>query len=388
MLNDFKGAARARSEVKMPVLAHRLNVDEDTIRAVMEVEAGGSGFDSQGRPKMLFEPHIFYRLLSGTQRERAVESGLAYPRWGERPYPRESYTRLRQAMEINPEVALQSASWGAGQILGTNHAIVGYGTAEAMVRSFMESEDPHIEAMVRFILAAGLDADLRARNWRAFARGYNGPGFERNDYHNKLARAYARWAGIPDVDWQPDSPDPQDAGFSGREEVARLQARLAELLYPEVGRADGVWGPRTRAALLAFRADHGLPIVAAMDETVWAALARSTGRPGAHVRQNETLDDLRAEGSETIREADQVQTVGRGVLVGGGGLAVLELLKAGEDYIGPVRGLLDAVQPVVSILSQNLWLVGLAVGFYLIREAGVFQRLRLRDHQSLKNVGR
>jgi hypothetical protein len=33
--------------------------------------------------------------------------------------------------------------------------------------------------------------DLRRGDWRGFAKGYNGPAYEQNDYHNKLARAAA-----------------------------------------------------------------------------------------------------------------------------------------------------------------------------------------------------
>lgn len=48
--------------------------------------------------------------------------------------------------------------------------------------------------MARFIARAGLADALRARDWPAFARGYNGPGYRRNAYDTKLAKAYARYA--------------------------------------------------------------------------------------------------------------------------------------------------------------------------------------------------
>lgn len=385
----FKGAAKPATDVKIPMLAHRLNVDEDTVRAVLEVEAGGRSFDSEGRPAMLFEPHVFYRLLTGEQRQRAVEAGLAYPRWGERPYPRESYTRIRAACEINESAALKSASWGSTQILGQNHEIIGYPTVQAMVNSFMDNADAHVEGMVRFILGNGLDSDLRARNWRGFARGYNGPGYERNQYHIKLANAYAKWARIPDIEWSPDEPDPADVGASDREEIARLQRRLAELHYPEVGRADGSWGPRTRAAVLAFRADHSLPIVAAVDDALWAALARSEGRPGAiGGRATETVEDLRERGSETVREADKVDAVGRTLVVGGGVAGINEVLKLFEENSALIQRVTETVGTLTGALGSNwFWIVG-AVGLYLVYESGIFRRIRLRDHREMKHVGR
>jgi len=47
----------------------------------MEVEAAGSGFDSRGRPKMLFEPHVFYRNLPASMRGEAERQGLASAKW-------------------------------------------------------------------------------------------------------------------------------------------------------------------------------------------------------------------------------------------------------------------------------------------------------------------
>jgi hypothetical protein len=79
---------------------------------VLDVESRGSGFDAQGRPLILFEPHIFYALLgSSRQRDEAMVHGLAYPRWGTRPYPRDSYPRLIEAIGIDETAALKSASW-------------------------------------------------------------------------------------------------------------------------------------------------------------------------------------------------------------------------------------------------------------------------------------
>ena len=381
--DDFKGAARPRSDLQIPVLAHRIGVDEDTIRAVLEVEARGRGFDSQGRPLMLFEPHIFYRQLSGAERTQAVELGLAYQRWGERPYPRDSYPRLVQAVAINREAALKSASWGAAQVLGQNHEMLGYVSATAMVASFCEGEDAHIEGMVRFILGAGLDAHLRRRDWTAFAAGYNGPGFRRNAYHTKLAQAYAKWAGIPDIEWSPDEEDPEDLGLT-RADIRQIQTRLRDLRYPEVGRPDGVWGPRTRAAVLAFRADHGLPIYAGVDDAFWAALARSEGRPTVGQREAASVEDLREHGSETVKEADKLGVVGK-VVGGVGAVAVLdEINDAVTEGQNLVSQITDAITGLPGIWSVAI--IGLAA--FLLYERGVFQRIRLRDHREGKNVGR
>jgi hypothetical protein len=59
------------------------------------------------------------------------------------------------------------------------------------------SEGKHLEAMMNFIKSQNLDKALRSRDWVAFARGYNGSAYARNQYDKKLAAAYAKYAAIP-----------------------------------------------------------------------------------------------------------------------------------------------------------------------------------------------
>jgi len=202
MDKSFKGAAKRLEDPDLPRIGHRIGVGEDEIHAFMDVEAAGSGFDDQGRPKMLFEPHVFYRNLKGVQRDKAVAAGLAYPKWKRGAYPKDSYPRLLSAMKINETAALKAASWGLGQILGENHAQVGYATPQAMVKAFMEDEENHLEAMVQFLITNHIDDDLRAHRWDVVARVYNGPGYAEHSYHTKLAKAYAKWAKIKDTPFE------------------------------------------------------------------------------------------------------------------------------------------------------------------------------------------
>ncbi len=196
---NFKGKAKRLEDIDLPMIGREIGVGEDEIHAVLAVESAGSGFDKQGRPKMLFEPHVFWRELGpGPKRDKAAAMGLAYPRW-KRDYPKDSYPRLARAMEIDREAALRSASWGLGQIMGFNCKMAGYPTAEAMASHFVDDEDRHLRAMVKFIVAAGLDDELRRHDWKGFARGYNGPGFAKNGYDRKLAEAFAKWQKIKDT---------------------------------------------------------------------------------------------------------------------------------------------------------------------------------------------
>jgi hypothetical protein len=206
---NFRGASRRLDDIDLPRIGAKIGVGEDELHAFMDVEAAGSGFDHMGRPKMLFEPHVFYRNLSGAKRERAVKEGLAYSKWKPGAYPSDSYPRLIKAIAIDEAAALRSASWGLGQILGENHRAVGYETVQEMVRAFIDDEEKHLEAIVGFLISKNIAKALKAHDWRTVARVYNGAGYEKNDYHTKMAKAFAKWQKIKDTPWKPgDAPKP------------------------------------------------------------------------------------------------------------------------------------------------------------------------------------
>jgi hypothetical protein len=207
-MSIFKGRAKRLDDIDLPRVAALIGVGEDEIHAVLDVEAAGSGFDSQGRVKALYEPHIAYREANKrkdkTVLNKLVASGLAYPNW-RRDYPKDSYPRIEAAMAIDEDIALRSTSWGLGQIMGFNCNAAGYASPEAMVLAFAEDEESHLEAMVRFIITHELDDEIRRHDWARFARGYNGAGYRANMYDEKLAAAFAKWRKIKDTPWTPET---------------------------------------------------------------------------------------------------------------------------------------------------------------------------------------
>lgn len=204
MTINFRGAAKRIEDIDLPRVARMIGVGEDEIHAILDVESAGSGFDAKGRPKMLFEPHLFYRFLTGEKRDKAVVEGLAYAEWRRGSYPADSYPRLVAAMLIDETAALRAASWGLGQILGDNYKLCGYRSPQEMVTDFTVDEDRHLTAMIRFIRARGLDDELRNHDWAGFARGYNGALYASHGYHIKLKAAYERWLKIKDTPIPPD----------------------------------------------------------------------------------------------------------------------------------------------------------------------------------------
>lgn len=181
-------------------LAARLDVELAALRAVAEVESAGSGFlpAPDRRPKVLFEGHVFHRLTAG--RYGASHPNLSHPQWDRRKYSGSlagEWKRLDRAAALDAAAAMQSASWGAFQIMGFNYALCGFDCVGAFVEAQSSGADGQLEAFASFIARPGspLLLPLRRKDWARFARLYNGPGYRQNDYDGKLAAAYARHAG-------------------------------------------------------------------------------------------------------------------------------------------------------------------------------------------------
>jgi hypothetical protein len=196
---DFTGAARKIEQSEIDQIANDLGVEPAAFRAVIAVEAAGSGFDKAGRPKALFERHHFYKHLKDTPGllANAEAAGLAYPKWGTKPYPKGSdavYAEIIRACAIEEEAALLSTSWGLGQIMGSNYKLAECASVHEMVSEACESEAGQLRQMASFIKKAGLLDELIAKNWAGFAKGYNGPQYAKNQYDQKLAAAYTKFA--------------------------------------------------------------------------------------------------------------------------------------------------------------------------------------------------
>lgn len=201
MNEPWKGRARKLDDIDIPRIGSLIGVGEDELHAVMDVEARGSGFDGQGRLVMLFEPHVFWRELPENMRQQAQSMRIAYPKWGTKHYPKDSYPTFIRACSLNERAAYRSASWGLPQMMGFNASLAGFDSARLMVEAFAADEEHQLEGMVNFILNAGLDDELRRHDWEGFARGYNGSGYKKNKYHTKLADRFEFWKGKPDTPW-------------------------------------------------------------------------------------------------------------------------------------------------------------------------------------------
>jgi hypothetical protein len=157
--------------------ANRMGIEPAAMRAVLKVESRGSGFGPDGRPIILYEPHIFSRLTA--RKFDATHPTLSYRNWKDRPYPKtqaERWQQIAAAYELDAEAALGAASWGLFQILGSNHKACGFDTASAFVADMAKSEVNMLKAFEVFCRSNGIVDELQRKDWAGFARVYNGPG--------------------------------------------------------------------------------------------------------------------------------------------------------------------------------------------------------------------
>lgn len=182
--------AEAVSDADIALFAQRLGCTPKQLKVVAAVESGGSGFDRHGRPKILFERHLFHRFTNG----KFSVSPCSNPHGG--GYGEDSWEKLGQAAGKSVFKAFEAVSWGKFQVLGMWWDELGYPSPLEMAYSTVASETAHYEMLVRYIEHNAMQDEVRALSAnpatnRAFARGYNGPAYTRFAYDQKLAKAMA-----------------------------------------------------------------------------------------------------------------------------------------------------------------------------------------------------
>lgn len=187
----------APSDADYDAAAKKLGSDVASIKAVAEVETGIRGsWDPDGRPVILYERHLFSAMTSNEFDPSHPD--ISNPTAGGYGLYSAQHPKLKRAAALNEQAALKAASWGGYQILGQNFAAAGFATVDAFVSAQMESETRQLEVFVTVVLAnAGWLKAFQAKDWTAFARGYNGPKYRENDYDTKMKNAYDRLAPPP-----------------------------------------------------------------------------------------------------------------------------------------------------------------------------------------------
>lgn len=259
--------------------AREAGLEPAALLAIAEVESGGRAFAIvAGRPEPLirFEGHYFDRLIDAEKRAKARAAGLASPTMGAVKNPASQAARwrlLEDAMAIDRDAALQSVSWGIGQVMGSHWKELGYGSVDALVAEARSGVGGQIRLMARFLDHLGLTEVIRARDWAAFARAYNGPRYRVYRYDSRIAAAHARYR-RGTGDGRGRQTRLLRRGRRG-DAVTGLQRMLTAAGYPLA--PDGLFGPETARAVERFQANRGLAADGVVGPATRAALSRALG---------------------------------------------------------------------------------------------------------------
>ena len=188
------------TEAQIAAHAKALGIEVAALRAVIEVECKGSGFNADGTPVILFERHVFrQRLIANSKAvvaDKAVRErpDLCSKSTGAYGLYLAQHGRLNAAAQYHRDSALESASWGLGQVMGYHWKALGYPSLQAFINAMYKDEASQLDAMCRYIKVNNLVNALKNKDWKSFARGYNGAAYAKNSYDVKLGNAYKKWS--------------------------------------------------------------------------------------------------------------------------------------------------------------------------------------------------
>ncbi|MFW1733806.1 N-acetylmuramidase family protein [Acinetobacter sp. ULE_I001] len=178
--------------------AKDLDVEVAALQAVIEVECRGSGFNADNRPVILFERHIMrQRLIANGKSDIAQTMMIKRPdlcntTTGEYGLYSAQNGRLNAASQYDRTSALESCSWGLGQVMGYHWQALEYSSLQAFINAMYKDEASQLDAMCRYIKVNNLINALKNKDWKAFARRYNGIAYTKNSYDVKLGNAYKK----------------------------------------------------------------------------------------------------------------------------------------------------------------------------------------------------
>ena len=176
------------------IVADELGVEVAAIKAVVSIEAGNAmkGFWAPGVPIINFDRTMYNKYRSKAPSKSGAKGEKVPP--GLTGYALRQWTQLINARKTNAQGANMGTFWGMFQIGGFNYKLCGCTSVNEFVELMAYSELEQLELFAAFIINTGMVNDLKAKNWAAFARKYNGPSYARRGYHTKMAAAYTRFS--------------------------------------------------------------------------------------------------------------------------------------------------------------------------------------------------
>lgn len=188
--------ASAVTNADLDLLAKRLNCTARQIKAVAKVESAGGGWDTSGLLKCLYERHYLWRRIKFAVPFLSNPKPGGYTIDADHDGINDSWEKVADAAgKYGANFAFECASWGKFQIMGAHWKALGYPSVLDFVYGMSRGEAAHYEAFCRYIEVNHLTGALRKvngdpENSRQIAAGYNGSGYRKFSYHQKIAVAW------------------------------------------------------------------------------------------------------------------------------------------------------------------------------------------------------
>ncbi len=165
-------------------LAAKIGISPLFLFAVMTVESGGA------TNVIRFEPHLFNRaMVRLSKRERMPctvgPGGFSVVR------TETDLASFQKAFKIDPKAAVESTSFGSGQVMGIHLLRIEPNPQKAVDLFFSSPDLTSAELMISWYRSnpAAIAASKRL-DFAGFARLYNGPTYAANRYDVKIKAAY------------------------------------------------------------------------------------------------------------------------------------------------------------------------------------------------------
>jgi len=194
---------KIREAIKL-ALQDDASLNVNVLLAIAMVESRGVFVKKNGTIPMLFERHVFYRRIAKKYGKEVAEKhfeenpNICNPKSGGYGRFKEQPVRHAKASVIDLEVACDSTSWGAYQLMGFNFDACGYEDSLDMVNNMHSNYVEHqTEAFINFVLSnKRLVKAIKAKDWAKIARNYNGKAYAKNKYDIKLKKTYTKIKGL------------------------------------------------------------------------------------------------------------------------------------------------------------------------------------------------
>lgn len=276
----------------LEAIARSINVPFKAFLAVIEVESNGvSGEHISGRlePLIRYEGHYFDKLCAAGVRDEARRAGVSSPQAGAIKNPSKQIDRwklVRKAAKFDRNAAYASCSYGVGQVMGSHWKTLGFASLDQFIDTARSGLVGQAKIMAAFIKVFNLDDELRALDWSAFARGYNGKNYKSNKYDTKMEAAYKRLGGTDTIGVK--RANMLRLGSKGKD-VRELQSLLNKSGYTLV--VDGDFGESTKQVVMKFQSERGLEVDGVAGPATQAALASVRAISPKNVGQEPALEN-------------------------------------------------------------------------------------------------